>query len=174
MIITSIKADRFGGAAYYNSNKSVAGTAALLYTNMLGLTPKELAFEFDAIAARNPRVKVPALHIIISLSPMDRAMSDIAFRMIAHAYLKEMGFSDCQAIMWRHFDTPQQHVHLLVSRVRLDGSVVPNSLNHRKNHRFSRRMEELLGLQSAAGSCPSEFGKAPAAKREFGRQNILY
>ncbi len=172
MIITCVKADRFGGAAYYNDNKAKVGAAALLYTNMLGVTPKQLAFEFDAIAARNPLVKVPAEHIIMSLSPTDRKVSDTEFRMLAQAFLNERGYADCQTLLWRHFDRPNQHVHLLVSRVRADGSVVPNSLNHRKNRDFARRMEERLGLERMdrpVSEClrSDELGGV-------GRQNILY
>lgn len=162
MIVTQRKSTDFGREAGYNDKKVRGGVANLMLTNMLSITPRDLALEFDAVSARNPKVRVPVRHIVISLHPTDRPLADRDFRRVVREYLGWAGYTGCQFVCYRHFDTSRQHVHLVVNRVRPDRSVVSAQYDHKGNHAFSRHMEQKMGLVPAGGG---QFGAMPRVRR---------
>jgi hypothetical protein len=60
--------------------------------------------------------------------------------------MKAMGYDDNQYLIVRHHDAEHPHVHLLVNRIRYDGSVVSDSNNYRKTLLVLRKLEKQYNL----------------------------
>jgi len=121
----------------------------MLDTNMGGTHSEQFAAEFEAIACGSARSAIArlrpnnnrrCLHAILSLPHRDDVHERGACHESARAeqwveigrrWLNEMGFDDNQYVMVRHTDTSHQHLHLVASRVRLDGEVVSDSHNYK-------------------------------------------
>lgn len=62
---------------------------------------------------------------------------------IAHRYLKEMGYAEegQPLLVYAHRDTPNNHIHIITSRVAPDG------------HRISDKFEKGVAVKRASASC---------------------
>lgn len=107
--------------------------------------------ELDAVAARNPNVRRPALHVVISLADGEH-LSDEQFRIVLMRYIEEMGFSRCQYVAWRHIDEEHEHIHVVINRVTATGRAVSDSYDFRRQEKVMRSLEILLGLRRVKSS----------------------
>ncbi len=124
MIAKAIKGKGFRGAVAYDLQK---GKSVLLDSNMSAKekgSVSAFAKEFGAIRALRPNLTKAVCHVSISLHP-DEHLSDSDWCKAAHTWLKDMGFTDNQYLISRHTDTKHPHIHILVNRIRLDGSATP-------------------------------------------------
>ncbi|TAG22567.1 MAG: relaxase, partial [Oscillatoriales cyanobacterium] len=103
MIGKQIKGTGFRGCLNYVLGKK---DAALIGGTMCGQTPEELAAEFAIARQLRPNLKVAVFHA---------------------TYMKTMGFDNNQYTVVKHSDTKHDHIHIVASRIRLDGSVVDDS-----------------------------------------------
>lgn len=89
------------------------------YNNVSDLTD-----EFKTVSSFRQDIKKPVFHAFLSL-PKDEKLTDEKWQEIAKDYLKEMNIDieKHQYICVRHKDTDQDHIHIVVNRVGLDGSV---------------------------------------------------
>ena len=136
--------------------------AALIDTNMGGKTPRQLAAEFAAARRQRPNLKRACAHVVLSIPDRDAAHSlgsyhehldDEQYVEIAHRWLKHMefrgeGLHDSQYLIARHLDTNHEHIHIIASRIRMDGSVVPDSWDYRRSEVVVRRLEQEFGLEA--------------------------
>lgn len=67
-----------------------------------------------------------------------------------------MGFTDNQYLISRHTDTKHPHIHILVNRIRLDGSVVSDSHDYKRQEAVMRRLEKEFGLMQVKNSREAE------------------
>jgi hypothetical protein len=117
--------------------------------NMAGRNARDLAQEFGAVRQLRPDVEKPVMHVSLSFDPGrpdhpgDRVLSSEDMARISADYLKRMGY-DLDRLQWvavRHRDKEHQHVHLVVSRVRLDGSLVHQPWEYLRNQSVCRQIE---------------------------------
>lgn len=72
----------------------------------------------------------PVKHVSISFSPEDAHLfpdneeGDHYMAQLVDEWLRDMGITNAQYIMARHFDKAHPHCHLVYSRIALDGSVI--------------------------------------------------
>jgi len=123
MIAKAIKGRGFRGALDYDLNKE---QGRVIDTNMSGSTPRELAREFGEIRKLRPKLGKAVLHVSLSAAPGEH-LSDEQWKQIAGRYLVGMGLEKNQYLVTRHTDTEHEHIHLLVNRIRFDGSVTSDS-----------------------------------------------
>ena len=142
--------------------------AALLDTNMGGRTPRQLASEFAAARRHRPSLKRACAHVVLSIPHRDadhslgsyhEHLDDEQYVEIAHRWLKHMefrgeGLHDSQYLIARHLDTNHEHIHIIASRIRMDGSVVPDSWDYRRSEVVVRQLEKEFGLE--ATPCSNE------------------
>lgn len=160
MIAKCIKGTGFRGAVAYDlqPHKSL-----LLETNMAGRTPRTLAAEFGAVRALRPKLGKAVCHVSLSVHPEER-LSDDQWRDVAHAWLTGMGYVNNQYVVSRHTDAAHPHVHILVNRVTLDGKVVSDAHDYRRQENIMREMERHLGLRQVTPS--RETARAALKKGE--------
>lgn len=149
MIANQVKGKGFGGAASYILDKS--HDPQIIGGNMAGETARELASEFRVSRELRPTLKRAVYHVSLSVPIADK-LSDQKWREIGEDYLKKMGFTDNQFVMVRHNDTQEthDHVHILASRIRFDGSVVSESQDYRRSASIIQALEKEHHLTRAA------------------------
>lgn len=124
------------------------GEAPIIATNMAGRDARELTAEFAGIAGRNRRVRQPVLHVCLRLSPRDERPSDTRFGELAERWLGEMGYARVPYLIVRH---PEQHVHIVASRVNYDGRTVDDHREYRRSRARVRALEREYGLEPTRG-----------------------
>jgi hypothetical protein len=114
--------------------------------NMAGRDAAELTREFEATAARNPRVRNTVAHIVIRTAPADRPLGDREWARIAREHLARLGYTDTPYLVVKHPE-PDQHVHVVASRVRFDGSHVKDGWERTRSRAVVRALEREYGLE---------------------------
>ncbi|HEY9795844.1 MAG TPA: relaxase/mobilization nuclease domain-containing protein [Leptolyngbyaceae cyanobacterium] len=165
MIVNQKKNASFRSTLLYVLGKE---KSTIIDTNMGGETPRQLAAELAAARRHRPNLKRACGHIIISI-PHRRAdhshgeyhehLEDEQYAAIAHRWLKGMeflgeGLSCSQYLIARHHDTLHEHIHIIASRIRMDGSVVSDSWDYRRSEVIVRQLEKEFGLE--ATPCSNE------------------
>ena len=133
--------------------------AAVIDTNMKGETnPKEFNQQFLNTKYTNKAVKRQCAHLIIALAhrpDQHEHLSDSQCSYVAREYLKDMGYlpkeeslhATSQFVAVRHHDRSHEHLHIIASRIRLDGSVVNDSYDYFNSQVSTRRIAAKLGLE---------------------------
>ncbi|MBD2309816.1 relaxase/mobilization nuclease domain-containing protein [Chroococcidiopsis sp. FACHB-1243] len=142
-------------------------------TNMMGTTPALLAAQLKVTCDLNPNVQRTCSHIILSLPDRDgyrERLEDKQYAEISKRYLQAMGFvgegtHECQWLVVRHDDANNAHIHIVASRVRMDGTAVNDSWDWWKSQVTIRKLEQEYGLEIL--SC-SNSQVAAAVKKQHG------
>lgn len=148
MIAKLIKGKGFRGAVEYDlqPHKSL-----LLETNMAGNNPRELAKEFGEVRKLRPNLSKAVCHVSLSIHPTE-ALSDNQWCKAAQAWLSGMEFTDNQYIISRHTDAEHPHIHILVNRITLDGNVISDAHDYKRQEVIMRELEHSFGLCSVQSS----------------------
>ncbi len=170
MLAKITKGQDFYGCLRYVMDKS---GAERIGGNMEGISLSELVAEFNLSVQRqqrrSPRNLAQAVVCHTSLSvEVGRNLETETWNAIAKDYLNEMGFDNNQFVMVRHTDTQHDHVHLVIARSRLDGTMVDGWLDYRRAQLVLRKLEQNYQLQSVRSSWETDV-KAPSVNevRQF-------
>jgi len=83
----------------------------------------ELSAEFDSTLSLHVPIAKPVWHSSLSLPPGEQITAEL-WQQLAERYMQEMGFSDRAVwIAVEHHDTEHRHIHIIASRIELDGRV---------------------------------------------------
>lgn len=169
MIGKIVKGKTFGGCVRYVLGKE---KAYLLDTNLLSPSEADLKQsipgairELNRSKDWNSRVKVVCAHHILSVPPEEK-LSDELWKEIIPKYLERMGFTENQYIAVKHQDTDHNHVHIVASRIKLDGELVRDSWDWRKAETAIRELEKEFGLQPVECSWEVNRDRANLTKGE--------
>lgn len=127
------------------------GKGILLGGNMDSKTPRELAKEFAESRSLNPDLQRPVYHVSLSLSPGEH-VDDFTFNEIADRYIQRMGFGSSQYVVARHTDRDHEHIHIVASRIGLDGKTVSDSNDYARSEEVIRGLEKEFGLEQVLSS----------------------
>ena len=112
---------------------------------------EQIQQQFYAAAGRNPRVQKPVAHIIVAWHPDDQpddaTMVAVGDRLLGSLHAES---DEYQHIMVRHDDEPHPHMHLVLNRVGIDGSVMAN------------KQKPYLRLRAEADRLEAEYDFTPA------------
>lgn len=164
MIAKAIKGKGFRGALQYDLSKE---QGRLIDTNMEGVVPRELAKEFGEIRKLRPNLGKAVLHVSLSAAPGEH-LTDAQWREIGQRYLRGMELDYNQYLITRHADTDHEHVHLLVNRIRFDGTVSSDSHDYRRHEVLMRGIERDYELQAVAPSIDAQRRAATKGEIEHG------
>ena len=148
----------FRGVLDYALGKEAGNACEIVGGNMSGLTPQELAAEFRLSREARPGVARPVWHTSLSLPPGDSLTSD-RWAEVAADFMDGMGLGDHQYVVIRHYDTEIQHIHIISSRIGLDGTVWHGKWEARQAIQLTQKLEERHGLTRTKGL---DDGPAPA------------
>ncbi len=83
----------------------------------------ELSAEFDSTLSLHVPIANPVWHSSLSLPPGEQIIA-VLWQQLATRYMQEMGFSDRSVwIAVEHHDREHCHIHIIASRIELDGRV---------------------------------------------------
>ena len=152
MIITILPSSANFHAVAYNEMKVEKGMATLLEAqNILGLrpeafTPEKLRQFFIDYSSRNTHIQNAQFHVAVSCKGNEYSHQQLLD--IAHRYLKEMGYADegQPLLVYAHHDTPNNHIHIVTSRVAPDGHKIDHAHEKRRSREITLKiMEEFEG-----------------------------
>ncbi|WP_449416041.1 relaxase/mobilization nuclease domain-containing protein [Phormidium nigroviride] len=153
MIGKQIKGTGWRGCLNYVLGKK---GAYLIGGTMCGQTPEELAAEFAITRQLRPNLKVAVFHATLSVDSTQKLEVDVdndqRWLAIAADYMKAMEFDNNQYAVVKHNDTNHDHIHIVASRIRLDGSVVDDSWDYYKSQEVIRQLERDYNLEAVAPS----------------------
>src|SRR5690554_3674680 len=112
------KGQSFAGVLRYLENKVNQGVGTRIDSNMYGTSEKQLVKEFEIMASQRPNLGKPVFHASLNLAPEEN-LTDKQFISMAQKYMDEMGFSNNQFVVYRHFDREHDHIHIIANRVSL-------------------------------------------------------
>ena len=136
--------------------------------NMAGNDPRELSREFAAVRRLRPDIGKPVWHCSLSLPPGERLSAE-KWEAVATDFMQRMGF-DPDTTPWvavRHQDTDKDHIHIVASRVGLDGKVWLGQWEARRAIEATQELERTHGLTLTPG-----LGDARAERRKLTDKEI--
>lgn len=151
MIAKIVKGSNFKGVVNYILDKEK--DARILVCDGLFAENKEtISGSFEAQAKMNPRVTKPVGHIALAFSKEDeRRLTDRVMAGIALEYLKEMGITDTQILIVRHFDKEHPHVHIAFNRIANDGRTISDRNERIRSTRICKELTRKYSLYFADG-----------------------
>ncbi|MEG4918529.1 relaxase/mobilization nuclease domain-containing protein [Microcoleus sp. B7-D4] len=153
MIGKQIKGTGWRGCLNYVLGKK---GAYLIGGTMCGQTPEELAAEFAIARQLRPNLKVAVFHATLSVDSTekleDSEENDQRWLAIAANYMKAMEFDNNQYAVVKHNDTNHDHIHIVASRIRLDGSIVDDSWDYYRSQEVIRQLERDYNLEAVTPS----------------------
>ena len=133
----------------YNFRKVDRDQADILLSGQLSadgkLTAERVFREMTAYIPSGARTKNIVFHASINPRP-DEPLSDDRLRTIAREYLCRLGYGDQPFIVFKHRDIVREHIHLVSTRVRHDGSKIRDTMEHVRSTRIMRSLEAKFGL----------------------------
>ena len=133
----------------YNFRKVDRDQADILLSGQLSadgrLTAERVFREMTAYIPSGARTKNIVFHASINPRP-DEPLSDDRLRTIAHEYLCRLGYGDQPFIVFKHRDIAREHIHLVSTRVRHDGSKIRDTMEHVRSTHIMRSLEAKFGL----------------------------
>ena len=151
MIAKIVKGSNFKGVVSYILDKEK--DAKILVCDGLFAENKEtIAGSFEAQARMNPKVTKPVGHIALAFSKKDEhRLTDRAMAEIALEYLKNMGITNTQILIVRHFDKEHPHVHIAFNRIANDGRTISDRNERIRSTRICKELTQKYGLYFANG-----------------------
>ena len=166
LICEKFNGSGFRGLAHYLMRW---GRGAIVAGIMAGRTPRELAHEFGLLRRLNPRLRKAVMHFAISPAPGDPEFSDAQWDYLARRFVEALGYDKSPWVAFVHRDTDHVHMHIMTSRVDLNGRTVSNFNDFRRAEQVMRDMEAELGLRSVPGTHTPSPSAVPKPRR-FGNQ----
>ena len=98
------------------------GRGEIIGGNMAATTQAGLSAEFGAVRCQRPDIAKPVWHCSLSL-PIGDDLSVEQWREVVSDFIRKMDINNNQYCIVRHNDKQHKHIHLVINRVGLDGSV---------------------------------------------------
>lgn len=148
MIQSIHKGSGFRGVLNYITRKE---GAELLGGTMGGRDARELAAEFRGVRELRPDVNRAVFHVSLSAAEGER-LTDAQWLDCAAEYTQRMGFGRSPYVVVRHSDTGIDHVHIVASRIGVDGRLVSDTNDFRRGQPVLRDLEIRHDLERVANS----------------------
>ena len=151
MIAKIVKGSSFRGVVNYILDKEK--DAKILVCDGLFAEDKDtIAMSFEAQSNMNQKVTKPVGHISLAFHKEDEhRLTDRAMAGIALEYLKEMGITDTQVLIVRHFDKEHPHVHIAFNRIANNGRTISDRNERIRSARICKELTKKYNLYFANG-----------------------
>jgi hypothetical protein len=139
------------GALSYNQEKIDAGLGKILEANRI-FVPADGQFSVgncmrDFERAMPPQITTTRgiIHISLNPHPEDKIPDD-QLADIGREYMERLGFGGQPYMIFKHEDIDRQHLHIVSTRVRSDGTLISDKNNYEKSKRITDSLEKKYGL----------------------------
>lgn len=119
---------------------------------LISQNPKDLAEEFSTTEQLRPDIKKQVWHCSLSL-PKDEKLTNEKWSDISKDFMERMGFDSKKTLysVVRHSNTDYDHVHIVASRVNLDGHVWLGQSDVHKAIKVTQELEIKNNLRLTKG-----------------------
>lgn len=117
-----------------------------------GVSHQEISEEFLILQAQNSRAKNKTITVVISPFAEDgRNLSDLGFKEIAKKFLVGLGVDveKSQHICFAHTDKDHKHLHIILNRVKLDGTMIDDRFIKLRGMLIAHEIALEKGFRSA-------------------------
>ena len=151
MIAKIVKGSSFRGVVNYILDKG-KDAKILVCDGLFAENNDTIAMSFGAQSKMNPKVTKPVGHISLAFHKEDEhRLTDRAMAGIALEYLKEMGITDTQVLIVRHFDKEHPHVHIAFNRIANNGRTISDRNERIRSARICKELTKKYNLYFANG-----------------------
>ena len=151
MIAKIVKGSSFNGVVSYILDKE-KGAKILVCDGLFAENKDTIAMSFEAQSKMNPKVTKPVGHISLAFHKEDEhRLTDRAMAGIALEYLKEMGITDTQILIVRHFDKEHPHVHIAFNRIANNGRTISDRNERIRSARICKEITRKYSLYLSSG-----------------------
>ncbi len=151
MIAKIVKGSSFKGVVNYIIDKG-KGAKILVCDGLFAEDKDTIAMSFEAQSKMNPKVTKPIGHISLAFHKEDEhRLTDRAMAGMALEYLKEMGITDTQVLIVRHFDKEHPHVHIAFNRIANNGRTISDRNERIRSARICKEITRKYNLYLASG-----------------------
>ena len=151
MIAKIVKGSSFKGVVNYILDKG-KDAKILVCDGLFAEDRDTIAMSFEAQSKMNPRVMKPIGHISLAFHKEDEhRLTDRAMAGMALEYLKEMGITDTQVLIVRHFDKEHPHVHIAFNRIANNGRTISDRNERIRSARICKELTKKYNLYFASG-----------------------
>ncbi|RSK45458.1 relaxase/mobilization nuclease domain-containing protein [Hymenobacter rigui] len=154
MIAKTTTGSDFVGALTYGAGqrqgrgKEPGEAPLLVVANVIPGSPKEMAQDMQAVAARSKRVQKPVWHTVLSWKAGE-VVSQAQKVAAAKRYCELMGapIDRHQVVVYEHRDKQHAHVHIYLNRVPIDGGpALRTDNNFYRQPAITRQISQELGM----------------------------
>ncbi|MDL2255459.1 relaxase/mobilization nuclease domain-containing protein [Parabacteroides sp. OttesenSCG-928-K15] len=149
------------GALSYNQQKVDEGKGKILGCNLV-MEPADGKFnayscaeDFERFMPSHKRTKKPVVHISLNPHPDDK-LTDGQLADLGRQYLERLGYGNQPYMIFKHEDIDRQHIHLVTTRVKPDGTLVPDMFEKDRSSRIITQLEKDFSLIPAKGQKQGE------------------
>lgn len=139
------------GALSYNQEKIDAGLGKVLEANRI-FVPADGQFsvgdcmrDFERAMPEQVTTTRGIIHISLNPHPEDK-ITDDQLADIGREYMERLGFGGQPYMIFKHEDIDRQHLHIVSTRVRSDGTLISDKNNYEKSKRITDSLEKEYGL----------------------------
>ena len=142
----------FGGIVNYANDIKDKGTTILASRGVDLTNNYTIAQSFKIQAMMNQRVQNCVGHFALSFPPEDaHRCTDGFMRKLAMEYMKKMGITDTQFVIFRHHDHDHDHVHVVYNRVNDFGKTISDGCDVERAIAICQAMTRHYGLHWSDG-----------------------
>ncbi|MFA5329275.1 MAG: relaxase/mobilization nuclease domain-containing protein [Prolixibacteraceae bacterium] len=151
MIARIVKGQGFRGVVNYILNQEKK--AEILDSDGVMLDDPEAIIEsFNFQTELNPRILKPVGHISLNFSAQDQEKLSSEFMVkIARDYMTQMGITDTQYFIARHYDKEHPHVHLVFNRIVNNGNTIWDRNDRFRSGKICKELTREYELYFALG-----------------------
>ena len=180
MIITILPSSTSFHAVAYNEKKVEKGLASLMeVANMNGLRQEAYSAEafrkyLEMYSARNTRIQNAQFHVAVSCKGNEYSYEQLLD--IAHRYLKEMGYAEegQPLLVYAHTDTPNNHIHIITSRVAPDGHRISDKFEKRRSRAVCEQIMHQYQSQASGQHVGGHQTESEGTKEEVWKEALVY
>lgn len=143
---------QFAGLVNYANDIAKKDTVIVASEGVCISSNATITASFQAQANTRPTLKNFVGHVSLSFAPQDTPkLTDELIAEIAREYLRRMGITNTQFVMFRHKDQPHAHVHIVYNRVNNDGKTITGDTNFIKSAAVTKALTRAYGLTFGKG-----------------------
>lgn len=161
MVVKISHVSNLYGALSYNQEKVDEGLGRVLATHLV-IEPTDGAFnaaacmqDFERFMPSHITTRKPVIHVSLNPHPDDK-LTDEQLTEIGQKYMERLGYGSQPYMIFKHEDIDRQHIHIVSTRVRPDGSLVPDSFEKDRSNKIRRELEQEYNLIPAKGQKQGE------------------
>ena len=135
------------------------------------LSAKEKRYFLQRLQTLNDRVEKKTVHIFLNWHESD-VLDNEKMRKISREYMEKMGLEKQPYLVYRHWDMPHPHAHIVSTNIRKDGTRIELwKREFLRSMKLTRELEQKYGLYRAGVRQPDEEWKRkhPAQKVVYGQ-----